>query len=996
MSNNVKNLNLIQDVTLLYELALSIGNSFELRENMHAFIRILTERKNIDIASIWLRPKIFEENPSEEVYRLVYSYPESTEPKHELSKDHPILKTLGKRDSVSLSYQNTGFQDFITEKNIYRGVYTIYRLGDIGFLKLYQYTRKYPWDEQEQNKLIKIIHQFTFSIQSCIDHDLSIKETEKRIKTEQKLKEREQQFLEVVNTIDDVFFVFDLKEEKFVFLSPAFETVFGIDSEQVYANPYLIDHYILQETEDDPFSFIDDLIRDNRTDHEFEILTAAKKRLSVWSKHQQVLDHSGNLLRIVGTFRDVTEKKRVLSDLEYRLEFEDLLLDISNAFINLDPRNTNEGIDDALAKIGHFTRADRSYIFLFHSNGELMSNTHEWCAEDIKPEIENLQNLPIETFPWWVSKLKKFEAINLKQLSDLPEEASAEKELLQNQSIKSLVVIPLILSNQLKGFIGFDFVRKHASLSSDLMKLLRFVGQIVVNAIDRGEKHVWYKEQGEDYKNLVESAADIIYRLDQNGRFLYMNQKALETFGFSAAELKGLDIQNIVHPDYSENVTRFYRDQLEKNIESTYLEFPIITQSGEKIWVGQNTSLISLNDGQKELAAIAREITDIINANKSLRQAYEESEKANQSKTRFVVNTSHEIRTPVHAISGLVNMFQNTRLSKKQKDLVSKLNNTTRGLNNLIDNVIDFKKIEAETLELQTTSFAPAQVLDNVFAMLGYLAENNGVRLQKYLDPSVPESLIGDKGKLQRILLNLLENAIKFNQNGTARVAWHIGGKKVDKQYYDFTVEDDGIGISGEVLNQLERSFCQGDESNTRQYEGAGLGLFISGELIKMMGGKLQLEKPQKGTKIRFSIPFEASEKSEISYEMEQQKKKTFPGVSVLIVEDNKINRLVAAKALANLEIDYDLAENGREALEYLKQNTYDAVMMDLMMPDMDGFETSRHIRNDLQLSLPIIACTAKKVKGTEQDCYDAGMNDFLSKPFDEDDIREKLKKLLG
>lgn len=209
-------------------------------------------------------------------------------------------------------------------------------------------------------------------------------------------------------------------------------------------------------------------------------------------------------------------------------------------------------------------------------------------------------------------------------------------------------------------------------------------------------------------------------------------------------------------------------------------------------------------------------------------------------------------------------------------------------------------------------------------------------------------------------------------------------------------MEDDGIGISSEVLNQLARSFRQGDESATRHYEGTGLGLFISGKLINFMGGKLQIEKPERGTKIRFGIPFEPSEESEISNEMEQQEKKTFPGVSVLIVEDNKINRLVASKALANLEIEYDLSENGREALEYLKQNTYDAVMMDLMMPEMDGFETSRHIRNDLQLSLPIIACTAKKVKDTEQESYEAGMNDFLAKPFDENDIREKLTRLLG
>jgi len=309
-------------------------------------------------------------------------------------------------------------------------------------------------------------------------------EIRKRQQAEQQLKKRERQFLEVVNTIDDVFFVFDPAENKFVFISPGFEDIFGIDHNEINSNPSVMDAHIFDDNKK-PVSFIDDILKSDKVDREIDFITPQNKRISIWAKHHKVYDNLGNVIRVVGTVRDITEKKRIQSDLEYRLEFEELLLEISNSFINLTSIEIDRGINNTLAQIGEFTRADRSYIFLFHSGSNYMSNTHEWCADDVSPEIANLKNLPSDSFPWWMDKLSKHQAISIPKVNDLPEEASVERAYLESQSIKSLIVIPLILRKKLRGFIGFDFVREEVSMNQDMAKLLRFVGQIVINAIDR-------------------------------------------------------------------------------------------------------------------------------------------------------------------------------------------------------------------------------------------------------------------------------------------------------------------------------------------------------------------------------------------------------------------------------------------------------------------------------------------------------------------------------
>ncbi|HKK09995.1 MAG TPA: PAS domain S-box protein, partial [Bacteroidales bacterium] len=973
----------------------AMGSSFSLKENIHSFVRVLMARKNIDIVNVWLKGSVLDNTSKSSGYNLVYSNPRFRIIKDNIPENSLVATKSRQGKAFSISYLSPDFNEFITEQGVHKGVYTVYTLGDMGLIKMYQFARRYEWDEVELKKLEKVIEQFTQSIISTLNHTRVVKEVEKRNKAEEELKIRDKEFRNLVNAVNDVFWVFDANSQHFTQLSPALELILGATADQLAQDPYEPARRIVADNSTEAKNIWEKAILSPEYSSDFAIRMPDGEIRWLRSVSQNITVKGSNEHKMAGTFTDITGMKQAEQEREFRLDFEQVLLEISTSFINTPAHKIDAGINDTLRRIGSFAEADRSYIFQFHHEGTLMSNTHEWCNKGVDPAIDDLQNPPSNTFPWWIEKLSKFESIFLPTLDHLPEKATTEREILESQSILSLVVIPLASRGNLKGFIGFDFVKNYVSFSEDIVKLLRFVGQMITNILENKEQNEQLKRQEERYQSIVESATDIIYRINRNSQFIFMNEKTLEVTGFSRHELLGMDFEQIIHPVYVANISRFYRDQFRKNIETTYIEFPIINRFGEQLWVGQNASLYKNNEGAQELTVVGRDITDIINANISLKEAYQKAERASQSKTQFVINTSHEIRTPAHAISGLVDILSKTQLSTDQKRVLQKLKSTSKSLNMLIDNVIDFKKIESETMDLKEDAFNISELLKTLSDMLRYMAEENNVSFSYNIATGVSPDRKGDLGKLQRILINLTENAIKFNEGGKAVISVREAKEGDD---VIFIVEDNGIGIDPEIIKQVDNEFDQSDNSTTRKYEGSGLGLYISIELIKLMGGHARIENKQdKGTIITFSIPLRKQEKNKATHQgspVAEASKKSFPHLRMLIAEDNKINQLVASRALKSLGIEHDIASNGRKAVEMVKENHYDAILMDLMMPEMDGFEATVNIRQELKQEMPIIACTAKKVKGTPEECYEVGMDAYITKPFNESDIRNKLNLL--
>ncbi|MDZ7776508.1 MAG: ATP-binding protein [Bacteroidales bacterium] len=260
--------------------------------------------------------------------------------------------------------------------------------------------------------------------------------------------------------------------------------------------------------------------------------------------------------------------------------------------------------------------------------------------------------------------------------------------------------------------------------------------------------------------------------------------------------------------------------------------------------------------------------------------------------------------------------------------------------------------------------------------MLRFKAEENNVALSYEVDKQVNPLLITDVGKLQRVLINLTENAIKFNKDGTAKVSVKLP-EDINEEAVVFEIKDTGIGMDPKFIKTIHNEFDQSDNTATRKYEGSGMGLYISLELLRVMSAKTFVDSnPGKGTRIAFKLPVQQQQDSKPLREDHpdaNESKKYFPHLHMLIAEDNRSDQLVASRALTSLQISHDITSNGIEAVEMVKENHYDAILMDLMMPEMDGFEATIVIRRELKKDIPVIACTAKKVKGTLEDALKQG-----------------------
>ncbi len=419
-------------------------------------------------------------------------------------------------------------------------------------------------------------------------------------------------------------------------------------------------------------------------------------------------------------------------------------------------------------------------------------------------------------------------------------------------------------------------------------------------------------------------------------------------------------------------------------------------------WVFTTLTPIINDEGEiVNIVAIDSDITARKEAELQLMQSKLRAEKLAKTKEDFLANMSHEIRTPMNAIVGMVQLLNDTSVSEKQAKYLKSISFASENLLSIINDVLDFSKLEADAVVFEETDIEIVECVDHIGDLFRSKAEEKGLELKTSVAENVPSKVIGDPTKVCQIMTNLLGNAIKFTEEGQVSLSVAQNGATDKVVELELAISDTGIGIPEEKRASVFSSFEQAETNTTRKYGGTGLGLAITKKLAEGMGGSINLSSEVgKGSTFSVVIPFaiakeEKEEKEEAKQSKENPEIISLEGKRVLLVEDNELNQMVANEFLTSAGIDVTIVDDGALAVESVEKEKFDLILMDIQMPNMDGYQAAGKMRSD-GIETPIIAMTAHAFSGEKEKCLAAGMNDYLTKPIKRDLLHAKISELLN
>lgn len=504
------------------------------------------------------------------------------------------------------------------------------------------------------------------------------------------------------------------------------------------------------------------------------------------------------------------------------------------------------------------------------------------------------------------------------------------------------------------------------------------------------------KEESEKkYREIIHNSLAIITTHDLQGKFIDANPMIGKIYGYSDAEFIGHPLTDFMLEEDKPFFEETYLNTIKISKEATGI-FRVLHKKGQIVYTLYNNYLKEEPGKDPYVIGFAVDITERILAEKELKKAKKVTEELAKTKHNFLANMSHEIRTPMNAIMGMSRQLLKSELNDEQRSYLGNITNASENLLVIINDVLDLAKLESGQLSIEKIPFAPKQVMENVMKVMMHKAEEKGISLtNSFCDLDLCPVLIGDPFRINQVMLNLVSNAIKFTLEGSVDLSCKVLKDNETFQELELKVADTGIGMEQSFLKDLFKKFSQEYESTSRKFGGTGLGMGISKNLIDNMGGEILVES-EKGHGTTIYVKFTLEKGKELDVPKENNTNTTINNLKnkkILVVDDNVMNRMVATLILNEFGVIVSEAEDGEEAVNYLKNNDCDLVLMDLQMPVSNGYNASEIIRQKLKLDIPIIALTANVIRGEKEKCFKAGMNDYLSKPFDEEQFLEIISK---
>ncbi|MFD2512296.1 ATP-binding protein [Pontibacter locisalis] len=686
-----------------------------------------------------------------------------------------------------------------------------------------------------------------------------------------------------------------------------------------------------------------------------------------------------------------------------------LLIKLATQLVNIPLEQLNDTMHRVLSEVGSFADVDRAYVFKYDFEAQTFSNIHEWCAPGISPEIETMQQLPIEIISDIARAHQAGVSFHIPRVSELPQHSDLYK-LLAPQQIKTLITVPMFTDGRCLGFIGFDSVARIREWKEDEIGLLTILAELLTNAENRRLSELALQENVERFKGLFDlSPVGIVLNDFETGRFVEANQAFLLNTGYTLDELQHMILEDL------ECSSRLFPDSFTADGTFGPDEKEIFNRDGSYRQVLQSGMQFYDKDGRRMLWSILQDISEIkayhlqletalalnTKTNEKLKIAIDNAEQANKAKENFLANMSHEIRTPMNGIMGISKLLSKTCLTPQQQNYLSTIRHSAKNLLVIINDILDLAKIKSGKLEFEQIPFDIQESLKTTYRTLSYKAEEKGIDFKIHPLAIDNPVIVGDPYRLNQILLNLTSNAIKFTAKGSVTVTSEITRETVDSITLSFTVADTGIGIAEDKLEKIFEGFTQAYSSTTRKHGGTGLGLSISKHLVELQNGTLGVKSEAgKGSKFYFELSFSKmhsyTEPKQVEGDMDFS---LLNKRRVLLAEDNEINSFVAKTVMEGWGLVVDTAFNGLEAVGLAKENQYDVILMDIQMPELSGLDATQQIRlleDDRKARTPIIALTANAIKGDDKKYLQAGMDDYVSKPFEEEVLFHKIIRLVN